>query len=249
MSMMRSKLMVIWLATISVAVGVVVVRDTEVAQGAPALSGKVTIDELDVHRINVIEPDGKPRVILTSAARIPGAILNGKDYPHPGRKVGGGLLFFNDEGTEAGGLVYRTKTDGQTTDNQAIFTMDQHNQNELMTMNYGNEGGKRSAGLTVYGDYPENGLVPVIEAYAQVKLAKDPAAQQQAQQRMDAAVKVGVGRERTRMFIGREGDDAMLVLGDKDGKPRIVLKVDGQGEPSFELLDAAGKVVKRITSP
>jgi hypothetical protein len=246
--MLRNKLLILWLTAITVVVVASALRDHDQAHAAPAAPRKLTLDELDVHRINVIEPDGKPRVIIASAARFPGAFLDGKEYPHPGRRVGGGLVFFNDEGTEAGGLAYRTDRNGKQIDNAAIFTMDQHAQNELMGMSYGNENGKRYAGLVVYNDYPEHGLVPVIHAYDELQRATTPATKQAAQTRLDASVKVGVTPQLTRMFVGKEGDDAKLVLGDRAGHPRLVLKVDAQGEPSFELLDATGKVVKRITA-
>jgi hypothetical protein len=41
-------------------------------------------------------------------------------------------------------------------------------------------------------------------------------------------------------------DDSIVRLADKQGRPRLVLKVDGAGEPSVEFLDATGKVVRRI---
>jgi hypothetical protein len=51
------------------------------------------------------------------------------------------------------------------------------------------------------------------------------------------------------VFVGKRGEDAEVVLGDRQGKPRIVLRVDGKGEPAIELLDATGAVKKRITAP
>ena len=247
MTTMRAKLFTIWLAAITAVLAIVVTREPRVAQGAPTTSppGKVTFDELDVHRLNVLEPDGKPRLILASRARWPGAIARGVEYLHPGRNVGGGLLFFNDDGTEAGGLAYRS----EGTDNHAIFTMDQYEQNELLDLFYGEwHGHKRSAGLMVYDDRPDKSVVPLVQAYTEMTRATTAETRQQAKQRFDQGVKDSIDRERTRVFVGKEGDDAQLVLGDKQGKPRIVLKVDGNGEPTIELLDATGAVKKRITA-
>jgi hypothetical protein len=67
---LRSTLFGLWMIAITAGVGFVVVRDAPVAKGAPAAPTKLTLDELDVHRINVIEPDGKPRVILASRRRL-----------------------------------------------------------------------------------------------------------------------------------------------------------------------------------
>ncbi len=235
------------MAGITAAVGVIAVRDAPVAHGAPARAGqRLALDELDVRRINVIEADGKPRVIIASKGRMPGLIFEGKDYPHPGRDVGGGLLFFNDEGTEAGGLTYRTGRDGSVRDNGAALTIDQYDQNEQVALTYQRANGYRNAGLSVYADLPETSLLPVIQAYAQVQGAKSPDEKQEAQARLKDLAKDGVGNVRVRAFLGKENDAAKLVLGDKAGRPRLVLAIDGRGAPSIELLDASGKVVRRI---
>jgi len=60
-----------------------------------------TFEELNVQRINVIEPDGMPRIILTNKEKLPGLYIEGIEYPHPTRDFGG-LIFFNNEGDESG---------------------------------------------------------------------------------------------------------------------------------------------------
>jgi len=44
------------------------------------------------------------RMVISNKADFPGAIFHGKEYKHP--RPAAGILFFNDEGTEDGGLVY-----------------------------------------------------------------------------------------------------------------------------------------------
>src|SRR5215468_9243821 len=46
------------------------------ASAAPSLPGK--LDELTVGRLNVVEPDGTPRMIIASRARFPGSFVRGK---------------------------------------------------------------------------------------------------------------------------------------------------------------------------
>ena len=62
-------------------------------------------DELDVHRINVREADGTLRMVISNHARLPGVIVRGKENPPVDRPYAG-MLFYNDEGTENGGLVF-----------------------------------------------------------------------------------------------------------------------------------------------
>ena len=60
-------------------------------------------EEISAERINIVEPNGNPRLILYNSSHTPGAILYGKDNPHPNRSPHAGMLYFNDEGTENGG--------------------------------------------------------------------------------------------------------------------------------------------------
>src|SRR5580693_5901607 len=65
---------------------------------------KASFDELTVQRINVVEPDGTLRLVISDKARYPGSFRKGKEYPRPDRK-GNGLLFMDDEGNEIGGQM------------------------------------------------------------------------------------------------------------------------------------------------
>src|SRR5687768_18524475 len=60
--------------------------------------------EIDVERINIVEPDGKLRMVISNRPRSIGRIYTGKPFGYAG---GGrpGIIFFNDEGTENGGLT------------------------------------------------------------------------------------------------------------------------------------------------
>jgi Helix-turn-helix domain len=64
-----------------------------------------SFDEITVHRINVVEPDGTIRMVLTNKDRAPGLYVKNKEFPHDTRQSAG-LLLFDDEGTENGGLIY-----------------------------------------------------------------------------------------------------------------------------------------------
>jgi hypothetical protein len=157
------------------------------------------------------------------------------------------LIFFDDEGTEAGGLTYGTRDDGSGRDNYGSWTVDQYDQNEQLALTYAKVKGHRAAGLTVYADHPETSLLPVIQAYAEFQAAKTPADKQRAQARLKELAPNGVGGVYTRAFVGKDDEEAKLVLGDKAGHPRLVLAVDADGAPRIEMLDASGKVIKRIT--
>lgn len=60
-------------------------------------------EEIDVERINVVEKDGKLRMVISNAQRQHPGIVDGKIIP---RKDGrpAGMIFFNERGDETGGL-------------------------------------------------------------------------------------------------------------------------------------------------
>jgi hypothetical protein len=62
-------------------------------------------DEINVHRINVRESDGTLRMVISNHARLPGVIVRGTENAPLDRPYAG-VLFYNDEGTETGGLVF-----------------------------------------------------------------------------------------------------------------------------------------------
>src|ERR1044072_2972381 len=65
---------------------------------------KTKFTEIDVERINIVEPDGKLRLVISNTPRSIGPIYKGKPFGYPGG-TRPGLIFFNDEGTENGGAT------------------------------------------------------------------------------------------------------------------------------------------------
>ncbi|MFC6591323.1 hypothetical protein ACFP81_04365 [Deinococcus lacus] len=97
---------------------------------------KTTLDVLDVQRINVREPDGTIRYVISNSAQVPNGIVDGKELPKH-REAYAGSFFYNEEGTELGGLRYSGKNGEQST----TFTLDGYNRNETLMLGtrYGQE--------------------------------------------------------------------------------------------------------------
>src|SRR5689334_17283514 len=67
----------------------------------PRSRARERFDEIDVGRINVIEPDGKYRMVISNRARSVGPLYKGKPFLYTGtERPRPGIIFFNDEGTE-----------------------------------------------------------------------------------------------------------------------------------------------------
>jgi hypothetical protein len=223
-----------WLVLATAGVVVLACRPARPRAATPALPRSPAFDRITARRIDVVEPDGKPRVIASTAAAYPGAYFNGIEYPHPDRDKLGGFLFFNDEGTEAGGWGCASRRDGHSYDAGCLLTMDQTNQNETLKLTYEESDGNGGAGLVVFGDHPKESLQPLLVAKTdaeRTKLAESLA-----------------GPTPKRVFVGRMGGDAQLALADLDDVPRIVMTVPATGEPTIQFFDAAGKPTKTYSA-
>ncbi len=192
-------------------------------------------DTIDVGRINVREPDGTLRMTIASSARAPGFIGGGKEYPRPDRRMAG-MLFFNDEGTENGGLIFAGKDESGRGTSGGSLTFDRYHQDQVVQLFGFEEGQERSAGIKV-NDQPEGRLdFPAVD-----RVRTLPASQQDAAYR---AANVG-GTQR--LFAGRATDkSSQLVLRDGQGRKRLVLRVGEDGATSIDFLDQAGKVQRTV---
>jgi len=190
-------------------------------------------DEITVGKINIVDAEGRTRVMLAGG------------YP-PRREDLAGLIFINQEGVEAGGLVYtgtRDTTDG--VEAGAILTFDQFDNDQIVALSYDQSGDQKRHGLTIQ-DRPDTLSDRVREAYRAVDGASSPEAR-------DSLVSFHLSRipqqefVSRRLFVGRSWDRASLVtLSDPNGKPRLRLEVDSLGAASISFLDEEGEVVRTI---
>lgn len=202
-----------------------------------------TFDEITVHRINVVEPNGIIRLILTNTASSPGIYIKNKEYPHPRGRKGAGLLFFDEEGTEDGGLSYGIEKDqsGKVVGSDGHLSFDQYMQDQIFTIDAGRDGDKKFSLLRMddRGDYP---ITDALEAITRIsKLPKD---QQEAELKKFVATHPG---DHPRVILGRARDGgSILQLKDAEGRDRLVLRVAPNGTPTLQFLDAAGKVLSEL---
>jgi hypothetical protein len=192
--------------------------------------------EIDVERINVRERDGTLRMTISGADRFPGLIVAGREYPH--RRDNAGMIFFNDEGTENGGLVFDGKMAGGKATNSGHLSFDRWRQDQTLYLSSIEDGSRRTAGLYVQ-DRPDRPLD--VAAAARVKAMPDGAAKQAA---MRAAGFIDAPQ---RVFVGRNAADAsQLVLRDGAGRERLVLEVAKDGAAEVRFLDAGGRTVRTV---
>jgi hypothetical protein len=198
-------------------------------------------EEIDVERINVLEPDGKYRMVISNRPRSIGPIYKGKPFGYAG---GGrpGIIFFNDEGTENGGLTFEGKvgTDGKFRATTHM-SFDQFNSDQVLNLDYDDRNGDRLVGMTIL-DRAHADIYDLVAERDSINKIADTVARGAAMRRW-AGPRNGVPLLAGRVFIGRNRDkQALVTLADPNGKTRIRMVVDSTGTPSLKFLDADGKV-------
>lgn len=195
--------------------------------------------ELTVQRINVVEPDGTVRLVLSGQARSPGGQVDGVTVHRDGQRPAG-VIFFNDEGSECGGLIFGggENSDGSR-DHTVHLSFDRFRNDQALTLTCHDEGPRWTAGLRVQ-DRPASSLGPLIR---QMKAAEDMPAGP-ARDRAIESVTDQAEPAPLRVFAGRDNEGtAMLVLHDGEQRPRIRLAVSLDGEASLDFLDADGEPI------
>src|SRR5271156_2209378 len=109
-----------------------------------------SFDQLTVHRINFVEPDGTPRLIISNRADFPGTFMRGKEYPRPDRRDAAGLLFMNDEASEMGGLIWGglKDKDGKI-QNHGHLSFDQYEQDQIFAIDSGREDQEKFSAIRI----------------------------------------------------------------------------------------------------
>jgi hypothetical protein len=121
-----------------------------VLSGFSARDKKVRFDEIEVHRINIVEPDGTLRMVLSNKARLPGVIIRGKEEHQEDRPYAG-MLFYNNEGSENGGLVFggHKNAKGEIVDSGGSLSFDKYDASQVVQLAGVDDHENRFAGLAV----------------------------------------------------------------------------------------------------
>jgi hypothetical protein len=195
---------------------------------------KTSFDEIDVKRINLVEPDGTIRMVISNRADFPGLIVKGKEYPHDRQTAG--MLFFDDEGTENGGLIFggAKDKDGKV-ESWGHLSFDRYMGDQVMVLNSEEMKGQRHEGIQ-FLDEPEVPLNLVGEALLL------PPGQREARLR-----ELGKSKAQQRAYLGRKFDQSSaLELEDAQGRDRVLISVAADGNPTMKFLDEQGKVIEEF---
>jgi len=163
------------------------------------------IDELTVQRINITEPDGTLRMVISDHARLPGIIVRGKEQRFARPQAG--MLFYNDEGSENGGLIFggRRNAKGEVADAGGSLSFDRYEANQIVQLIGVDDKDDRFAGLVVT-DSPSG-----TDVHRRVWVGRED----------DGAARVSLmdakGKKRIVMQVSADGAASLSFL-DADGK-------------------------------
>lgn len=198
-------------------------------------------DEITVERINIVEPDGKLKMVISNQGRQHPGMIDGVVFPD--RKRPPGILFFNEEQDEVGGLgYYGNKEEGG---NQVFLSFDQYKNDQVMQlMQYSQSNGDNRYGLQLWErdkDLSQPRLIQVFDSLDQAGYSY--------RQKLEFLKEWNGGEPiaAPRLFIGRDYDRATgLFLQDTYGTDRLRIYLDKNNAPRMELLDAQGNLARDL---
>ena len=200
--------------------------------------------EITAERINIVESNGQLRMVIANKERSPENLAYGKPFTPP--ITGGnrpGMIFYNDEGTENGGLIF---TGGKDSSGkyQAFghFSFDQYNQNQVLYLSYNDENGNQNTGLHVDDWQTSPAFWDWRAQYKKAQKLPDGAEKDALLKKLMEPNK-GEKAYAQRVFVGKDDSKtAMVTLSDRMGKPRLQMLVDSNGTAKLNFLDDKGNV-------
>lgn len=201
-----------------------------------AVNKKQKFDEIDVERINIVEKDGKLKMVISNKARQHPGIVDGRyDKEREGQRSAG-MIFFSEKGDEIGGLVF----DGDTGKDQfGSLTFDKFRGDQTIQLTHSEDkDGNYFAGLKM-----NDQNMPLTDFFAKrAEIEKLPTKEER-----DAAYKAMRDKGElmvNRLFIGKAWNKRSLIqMSDAKGKLRLELAVEPNGNPKLNFYDENQKVI------
>jgi hypothetical protein len=198
---------------------------------------------INVENINIVDKDGTVRMRLFNNDHITQAIVDGKDIL-PGHRQNdpiAGVMFYNGEGDECGGLIFGSKRDEKGNyESGASITFDQYKQDQVVQIHYSDDNGQKNYGFSVY-DRPNTPLPELMDKHHNI--INSELSEVEKDRELD---KIWEGNTE-RAFMGKNSKGEVTVqLSDSKGNPRIRMVIDDNDEPRMEFLDGEGNVTYKL---
>lgn len=203
-------------------------------------------DEITVGRINIVEPDGTKRIVISNKAQFPGGFLQGQEGARPDRRAFAGMIFVNEEGTENGGLIQKGSIapDGKISSGLSL-SFDRFRQDQALQL-LNNDSAVHQQTAIKINDVPHFKVTSMEDVRRFGGEAKKlPIPEQQAYwQKLSEQGRLSTNR----IWLGNtRNKDSSLQLKDAQGRVRMMLLVSADGKAEIQMLDEAGKISKTIS--
>lgn len=194
------------------------------------------VSEINAEQINIVDPDGTPRLSLFNGENIPPAIINGRDIA-PGHRRGenwAGMMFYNNQGDECGGLIFNGDEDDDGNPAMGIsLTFDQFKQDQVLQLALSQQGEEQSYGISIF-DRPSEPITETIEKMNELgTMTNSP--------ERDALTDELRQTNARRAFLGKGTDGSVqLVLNDSRGNKRFEIRIDDADQVFAKIFDHDG---------
>lgn len=195
-------------------------------------------DEINVKRMNIVDEDGTIRMTLSNKERFPAPLtFEGKEAPREGDPKAG-IVLYNDEGIECGGLLFSSKNTEEGIEQQVLLAMDGYAQNDVVDLGMYEKNGERGYAL-VFSDRPKKFLTDFAKEHEEMLFAEDSPERREYIQNLYETGEIGFERMKIEKSMSGE---VSVNLSDSKGRQRIRLAIDETDVPKLEFLDEEGEV-------
>lgn len=224
------------------------------AMSAFTKAGNQKFGEIDVERINIIEKDGTVKMVITNVERFPNGNDSINNRPtNEDRKKRSGMLFFNEEGMECGGLIYDGRKTEKGHTSGLSLTYDQYDGDQVMQllMQDDKEGNNRFVRSSIaFIDQPANatqaGISRIVKELNELAKTDRKAMQQKYQEYK----KLGLAGPVDRMVLGQTKSRSNgLFLFDDKGMPRAMFFIDKENNAQLQFFDEKGNTIASFPEP
>ena len=167
---------------------------------------RMAFDEITVKRLNVVDENGKVRMVFSNSDRFPNPILKGKEYPRSIKPAG--MVFYKPDGDEAGGIAL-VEVNGMV---KTFMAFDYSNSEAFGMGMTETAKGEYGAGLTVLDRVPLDADIEKVGSVGTERIAIS---------NDDGTARVSVndtkGKERIRLAVDKDGN-AKIEIKDAAGK-------------------------------
>lgn len=179
-------------------------------------------------------------VISNSQKQHPG-MMDGKILKERERPAG--IIFFNEEQDEVGGLIYGGN---ETIGNNIVLSYDQYKNDQVMQLRHlTSRSGNNSYGLQLWDREEKISLPRLFHLHDSLKQLNINSYSEREQ--IITQMNSGEPLRAPRLFLGKKyNKEAGLFIQDEFGIDRLRIYVDTLNKPQIEILDKEGVVLKNL---